>query len=462
MTKLRDFVQISAALFLLEAFVIVLLYFAGGTAVDRTGGVREKLGLFIALPAISGIIGYATNKLALIMTFAPLDFVGVPLLLIPDEPVGLFGWQGIIPAKAGKMAGISVDLMLEKLFNVQEIFERLDPAHVARLLQPGLHSLSATILDTVGQEQVPDAWAALPKPAREQLVQSTAKHAPTMIIGMLGEMKERILDVLDVRAMTIRHLELRKDIMIDMFKSCGVDEFIFIERSGWYFGFLFGLIQMIIYAFYDAVWVLPAFGFVVGYATNAIALKMIFEPIEPVDYRLPCGFTYTLQGLFLKRQREVSVIFAQKAAGEIMTSKLMWDEMLRGPNAHRFEAIVRKHVGKLVDRTAGSDAAGNNAAADAFLRARPGSWHFASVKDRIADLVIEMLPAQVELIHGYTDEALDLEREMREKMQALPPREFEGVLHPVFEEDEIKLILVGAALGCAVGCLQEFVLFVHL
>ena len=43
--------------------------------------------------------------------------------------------------------------------------------------------------------------------------------------------------------------------------------------------------------------------------------------------------------------------------------------------------------------------------------------------------------------------------------QQLSYAEFEGVLHPVFEEDELKLILVGAALGTAVGVFQLFVMF---
>ena len=48
---------------------------------------------------------------------------------------------------------------------------------------------------------------------------------------------------------------------------------------------------------------------------------------------------------------------------------------------------------------------------------------------------------------------------MRSIKQQLSFREFEGVLHPVFEEDELKLILVGAALGTAVGAFQLFVMF---
>ena len=39
------------------------------------------------------------------------------------------------------------------------------------------------------------------------------------------------------------------------------------------------------------------------------------------------------------------------------------------------------------------------------------------------------------------------------------PAEFEGVLHPAFEEDEIQLILLGGVLGAAVGVIQIFTVF---
>lgn len=45
----------------------------------------------------------------------------------------------------------------------------------------------------------------------------------------------------------------------------------------------------------------------------------------------------------------------------------------------------------------------------------------------------------------------DLEATLREKMQGLSGEEFEGVLHPVFQEDELTLILVGAFLGLVAG-----------
>ena len=65
------------------------------------------------------------------------------------------------------------------------------------------------------------------------------------------------------------------------------------------------VLQTLVYYFYDAAWVLPVAGFAVGYFTNWVALKLIFEPAAPVNL----GF-YTLQGLFLKRQQEAAKVIA--------------------------------------------------------------------------------------------------------------------------------------------------------
>ena len=56
--------------------------------------------------------------------------------------------------------------------------------------------------------------------------------------------------------------------------------------------------------------------------------------------------------------------------------------------------------------------------------------------------------------YEYMESTISLERDMRDKLAELPPDEFEGVLHPVFQEDEMTLILVGAFLGLVVGGLQ--------
>jgi uncharacterized membrane protein YheB (UPF0754 family) len=55
--------------------------------------------LYAQMPIVSAIVGWFTNVVALKMMFYPIEFVG------PKPP--LLGWQGIIPRKAAKMAGIA-------------------------------------------------------------------------------------------------------------------------------------------------------------------------------------------------------------------------------------------------------------------------------------------------------------------------------------------------------------------
>ena len=57
------------------------------------------------------------------------------------------GWQGIVPAKAAKMAADSTDLMTAKLFNIAELFARIDPRRMAQEFAPGLRSMISGIID---------------------------------------------------------------------------------------------------------------------------------------------------------------------------------------------------------------------------------------------------------------------------------------------------------------------------
>ena len=88
-----------------------------------------------------------------------------------------------------------------------------------------------------------------------------------------------------------------------------------------------------------------------------------------------------------------------------------------------------------------------------------GAGKFALMKEAIATKVIEKFPTIIDQSFEYTNEALDIEATVREKMRELSPEDFERVLHPAFEEDELTLILVGAFLGLLVGFFQVFVVF---
>ena len=63
-------------------------------------------------------------------------------------------------------------------------------------------------------------------------------------------------------------------------------------------------------------------------------------------------------------------------------------------------------------------------------------------------------PQELPRLHGYVDETLALKPTLKDNLRKLTPAQFERVLHPVFEEDELTLILIGTALGGIAGALQ--------
>ena len=68
---------------------------------------------------------------------------------------------------------------------------------------------------------------------------------------------------------------------------------------------------------------------------------------------------------------------------------------------------------------------------------------------------LDKLPNHLHVIHDYVDDALGLEQTLRVKMEQMTSAKFERVLHPIFEEDELTLILAGAFLGFVAGLIQQ-------
>lgn len=404
---------------------------------ESIGGLKELL-LYVSIPLMSAFVGWGTNVLALKMTFYPLEFVGIKPYL---------GWQGIIPAKAIKMANTTVDMITTKLVGVEEVFDRLEPERVVEELLPSTSMMLEEIIDEVMRTYEPHLWSALPDYVKREIYERASVDARQVIQESLLEVKLRIEDIFDLKKMAVEALLEDKAFLNEIFMECGKEEFKLIERSGLYFGFLFGLAQMILWIFYKGQWVLPVMGFVVGYLTNVLALKLIFEPKQPRKIG-----PWVVQGMFLKRQQEVSQAYARMITQNIVNTQNIMRAILHGEASGRLTEIIAAQVSRSVEAYAGL--------ATPLVRFIVGSDDYEVIKRQITEAVVGAAPGgPIQELHAYADEALDIERTLRTRLQSLPPEQFEGLLRPVFQEDEIKLILVGAILGLLVGLFQLFVMF---
>lgn len=385
--------------------------------------------LYCTIPVVAGLLNWATNKLAVQMIFYPLNFWGLKIKTWPETPLGLIGWTGIVPAKARTMAQRMVRMVTSSLIDVREVARRLQPAAVAALLQP---LLPAAIEKAAHEGGV--GWVA----SSGLTAGWTQRLAGEFVTSFTVKMQDNIQDIMDLEHLVVTKMVQEKKLLVELFQTCGKVELAFVVRSGLYLGFLLGLVQMGVWVCWDPWWSLAVGGAAVGYVTNFIAIKSIFEPVEPVKVG-----GWKLQGLFLTRQHEVAAEFARFLTGKVLTPDDIWREILYGERRERFEALLEQHI---------RDFAGDFASKNVLGRAAPsGKALEAVVRDNVLAFIQEHHPK----VHGHMDQGLDLETTMRDKMRAMSPQEFEGVLHPIFEEDELTLILTGATLGLLVGFLQS-------
>ena len=136
---------------------------------------------------------------------------------------------------------------------------------------------------------------------------------------------------------------------------------------------------------------------------------------------------------------------------QILTTENMWTAILTGPKKENFYDLLRAHTLIFTENLAGG--------LKPLVVAGVGAEKFAKMKEEIAKRTMDELPAVIHYSYEYTTEALDMERTICKAMKGLSSADFEGVLHPVFQEDEAKLIVVGGVLGLGVGVVQLFCLF---
>ncbi len=389
----------------------------------------------LTIPFIAGFIGWFTNWQAIKMTFKPLEFFGIKIGKLK------IGWQGIIPANAGKMARIGVELMTEKLIKVEEIFDRMDAEEVAKAMSPQMRDLTEKVVNQTMSSKIPAIWNRIPKNIKKIIFDSTEADIPKTIVDMLNDIKTNHEKLLNFKKMYIESILKDKELLNELFMRCGKAEFKFIEYSGFWFGFFFGIPQMLAWHYYPASWTLPVAGIIVGYATNWLALKLIFKPVKEIKF-----LNWKIQGLFIKRQEEVSEEYADFVAKKILTAENIWEFMLNENGGEAMYNLIETHVKNTLQNM--TDGNVNNIA----MVIAPKQYE--EIKNSIIKDFVFRLPMNLKNLYGTLDKSFDIKSLLFERMRVMSPKDFVAVLRPAFEEEEWILIVVGAVLGGIAGLAQ--------
>lgn len=402
------------------------------SAAEALDVFTEHWFVLLLMPVVGGFIGWVTKVLAIKMIFSPIEFKGI----------GPIGWQGQLPRRAAKFGSHASELILERLVDPRGMIDKLDPERIAGELD----GVMADSIDEIARDLAGERWDSLPASAKRPVIARARARAPRIVANLLGQAKANVDELFDLSYIVAANMVKDKRVLNDLVRSTIGPEARFMKIFGAIFGLSVGTIQMVVFAFTESHIVIPLFGLTVGLVSDWIALQLVFHPREPK--RLLGIFPW--HGLFFARRTEFAAQYAHAAAKEVLTPGVILEGLLNGPLADRLYAMVEHEVEAAFDAELG--------AVEPLVGAAVGSARYNRLRDTVVRRAQQRLPEAAAKLEPYADEAIDIETTARESLQGMTNEEYEGMLRPIFKEDEWLVIAVGGGLGFAVGELQLFIL----
>ncbi len=388
------------------------------------------------IPVVAAFVGWFTNWLAIQMSFRPVRFIGIGSWL---------GWQGVIPRKAEKMAHICVDRTLHHFGDLSLVYEKLDAQRIVQQVISQVNPRLDEYIDEIMYDVQPVLWDNLPNFLRERIYQWGRDQLPERIEALVEEFGDDLSEIVDLKVLLSRELKKHPDLMNRIFKEAGAVELRSVINKGAIIGGLLGAAILPVWAAYPLPWILPLVGFVVGFVTNWLAINLIFRPLNPVNV-----FGLRIQGLFLRRQDDISDVWSRLVAEELLTVEKVADAMVNGRHGTRTRAILQKHLRPMLD---------HSVLLKVTAQVTVGMSGYTELKKAMNEKAVMATG------HAFCDPAFNRERApvvanvIATEMKALKPEEFQDILRPAFKEEELKLMIVGGVFGAIAGVIQSGFMF---
>jgi uncharacterized membrane protein YheB (UPF0754 family) len=416
---------------------------------------NETLSL-LTVPLFTGAIGYVTNWTGVWMLFYPVRFTGFKLpglaalshlfprriQQIPGVGQGGIGWQGIVPSRAAKMGSIAVDKGIAKLGGPRDFYGQLDPEAIAEHILATARGDIHDVVERIMERERPQLWHDLPPRVRAAVHARVQEQLPEIVRAITEEIGTHVDQLLDLKLMVVHRIEANPALANRIFLEVGRKELRFIINFGFFFGFLLGIpTALLTVLVLTQWWVLPIAGVLIGYTTNLLGIRMIFEPVRPRRIG-----PFNVQGLFLKRQPEVADVYADIIADDIVTMSNMAEDLMYGPNSDRTRQTIEIALHPAVDRAVGR--------ARPAVRAAVGRREYDAIRSSVAVEAADYTVAPLADAEFNRSQSSGIREFVASRMRRMGPEDFSEMLRTAVREDEWLLYLHGAVLGFGAGLLH--------
>ena len=193
------------------------------------------------------------------------------------------------------------------------------------------------------------------------------------------------------------------------------------------------------------IYTLPLIGALIGWLTNFIAIKMLFQPRDEVRI-----FFIPIQGIFPKRQKDLA-----RKLGQIVSEELVSVEDL---TAHLKEKATSEAILNHISTRLEEGIASRLPRAFPMLAMLMSSDMAEKVKAFLLEQIGSLNEELIDKLSGELEEELDVHKIVEEKVGAFSSDKLEEILFSIMRREFKFVEMVGAVLGFIIGIAQILLL----
>ena len=191
---------------------------------------------------------------------------------------------------------------------------------------------------------------------------------------------------------------------------------------------------------------LPVIAAAIGWGTNHLAVRMLFHPRQE---RRILGLR--LQGVFPKRQKALAEKLGQLVARELFSM----EDIRKQLQSEEFIAHATKTIEAKLDEFLQTYLMETIPIVSTFL----GSDMVDKVKHALVECLAKAVPELGEMFMGHLEKNMDVEKVVREKVEAFSSDKLEEMLLGIMKKEFRFIEWVGAVLGFVIGLVQLGILW---
>jgi uncharacterized membrane protein YheB (UPF0754 family) len=180
---------------------------------------------------------------------------------------------------------------------------------------------------------------------------------------------------------------------------------------------------------------LPVVGALIGYATNWLAIRMLFHPRKP---------TWGVQGLLPHRQAELA-----KSVGDVVGNELVpVDDLLRGLD----DVDLTPHLAELLDQAISAKL--EDLRRIPLIGGLVTPERIAQIRDSVLRQLKDKQPILMERFKQVVKERIDIRKIAEEKLGAFDLIRLENIVNRVANKEFRAIEFWGLVLGFIIGVAQ--------